>query len=390
MTDAALSVTQSVVEQFAERYLNTLGCDIDKQDGRWSVIVPEGAETDIASGQLTLVCSTDPDEVGDEKALHPESPFFHALLEEASERSPTGRVSVTAADTEILLPSWIVQSEVSLEDAEFIPYYDRTALVALFKLSVETVSEYQTELLRAVAVDTRSDEILPELSDTLLSRTLPGQEPIQCGPTQTGPDAAKQLVKHIRATVVEDIQPKIDEVHEAASRSADAELEEYRRLQQQRIEELAETRTSLVNRIDELSESIEESDSRDCRTEALKERRELKAELEEVASKLESHRNRREQGFPEKQREIRERHALEVVATPVTLTEIQYERGEVDFTLANQTVTRTLTVGYGSGVGVTETIECERCGAPLSEANPVRLAERAIRCESCDTPYSIR
>lgn len=384
MTDAALPVTQSTVVQFTEQYLNSLGCDIDKQDGRWSVIVPGDAETDIAVGDLTVVCSTDADEVGDEEALHPESPFFHALLEEASERNPTGRVSITAADSELLRPSWIVQSEVSLKDAEFTPYYDRTALVALFQLGIETVSEYQTELLRAIAVDTRSDEVLPELSDTLLSRTLPGRETIQCEPTQTDPDTAQQLVAHVRSTVVEDIQPKIDEVHEAASRSADAEIEEYRQLQQQRIKELEGTRTSLVNRIDELSVSIEESDSQGQRAEALKKRKELKAELEEIESELGDLRKRREQGFPDKQSEIRERHALEVVATPVTLTEIQYEQGEVDFTLTNRTVTGTITVGYGCGVGVTETIECERCGMPLSEGNPVSLADGAIGCENCD------
>jgi len=386
MTDAALSVTQSTIEQFTEEYLHTLGCDINKQAGRWSVIVPEEAETDIATGKLTLVCSTDPDEVGDEEALHPESSFFHALLEEASERSPTGRVSITAADTEIILPSWLVQSEVSLKKTEFTPYYDRTALVALFRLGIETVSEYQTELLHAIAVDTRSDEILPELSDTLLSRTLIGQETVQCERTQVDPDSAKQLVKHVRETVVEDIQPRIDEVHEAASRSADAEIEEYRRLQQQRIEELEEARTSLVNRIDDLSVSIEESDGQEQRAEALKKRKELKSELEEVESELGSLRKRREQGFPEKQREIRERHALEVVATPVTLTEVQYEQGEVDFTLTNQTVTRTITVGYGSGVGVTETIECDRCGTALSEENPVSWVDGEVRCENCSSP----
>lgn len=388
MTDAALPVTQRGVEQFSERYLTAIGCEIDKRSGRWNVTVPQDAETDVVTDDLTLVCSADPDDVGSGELLNPESSFFHALLDEAADRWPTGSVSITAADTEITLPSWIVDSEASVESANFTPYYDRTALMVLFRVRIETVSDYQTELLRASAVDTRSEETLPELAETVLTRTDPDQELIDSAPAQISPDDARRLVRSIRDDVVEAVESEIDEIHEAASRSADAEIEEYRRLQQQRIEELEEEKENVESRIDDLSGVIEANDSQANRAEALKQRRELTSELEAVETELDDLRQRRERGFPSKQREIRDRHALEVVVEPVTLTEVAYERGEIDLTLTDQTASHTLTVGYGSGVGVTEDVACDRCGTTLSERNPLRFVNGTIYCADCETERS--
>jgi len=383
MTDAALPVTQRAVEQFSERYLKTVGCEVTKDGNQWNVTVPEDAETGVTTEDLTLVCSTDPDEVGDSEPLNPESPFFLSLLDEAAERWPTGRVAVTAADAEITLPSWIINSEASVESANFTPYYDRTALVVLFRVSIETVSDYQTELLRASAVDTRSGEVLPELAETVLTYTVPDQATVDCSSAQVSSDDARQLMESIRDDVVSNVEPTIDEIHEAASRSADAEIEEYRQLQQQRIEELEEEKENLEHRIDDLSDAIEANGRQSDRAEALKKRRDLRSELEEIETELDDLQQRREKGFPSKQHEIRDRHALEVVVEPVTLTEVAYERGEIDLTLTNQGYTHTLTVGYGSGVGVTEEIDCDRCGIHLSDENPLQLTDGRVCCSEC-------
>lgn len=388
MTDAALPVTQRAVEQFSEQYLRTIGCEVEKKGNRWNVRAPQDAETDVVTEDVSLVCSTDPDEVSESELLNPESSFFPTLLDEAAGKWPTGKISITAADAEITLPAWIVHSEASVESANFTPYYDRTALVVLFRVSIETVSDYQTELLRASAVDIRSEEILPELAETVLTYTNPGQATVDCTPAQVSSDDAKRLLGSIRDDVVAEVESKIDEIHEAASRSADAEIEEYRQLQQQRIEELKEEKENLESRIDDLSGTIESNDSQADRAEALKQRRKLKSELEDVRAELDDLKQRRESGFPAKQREVRNRHALEVVVEPVTLTEVAYERGEIDLTLTNQAYSKTLTVGYGSGVGVTEDLECDRCETRLSEENPLQLTDGRVCCSKCGVPES--
>jgi hypothetical protein len=102
-----------------------------------------------------------------------------------------------------------------------------------------------------------------------------------------------------------------------------------------------------------------------------------------METELEELRHRREQGFPEKQREIRERHALEVVVTPLTMTQVEYERGELEVELEKQGVSQSLTIGYGCGVGVTEEVCCDSCNQPLTEENPVREIRKSIRCSEC-------
>jgi len=105
------------------------------------------------------------------------------------------------------------------------------------------------------------------------------------------------------------------------------------------------------------SENINTGDE-DSRVEALRERKELKSEYEELDETLNELRERRDSGFPDRQREIRERHSLDVQVTPVTLTEVEYERGEIDFKLIDGSRHQTVTLGYGSGIGVADTVRC--------------------------------
>jgi hypothetical protein len=102
-----------------------------------------------------------------------------------------------------------------------------------------------------------------------------------------------------------------------------------------------------------------------------------------METELEELRHRREQGFPEKQREIRERHALEVVVSPLTVTQIEYERGEIEIELEEGTVTHSLTLGYGDGVGITEELECDFCTQLLGEHNPLQSITEGLECSHC-------
>ncbi|ELZ41079.1 hypothetical protein C471_06268 [Halorubrum saccharovorum DSM 1137] len=353
------------------------------QGDKWEVQIPEDAETDLPKGHFTLVCGTIEEIDEGLKQLHPESPFFQDVLEDAADNAPLGGVSIDASHTEIIIPDWLQEADISVTDAEFLPYYDRRALAVLFRVSIETVSEYQREFLRAIAIDTRSEETLPNLDQTFLDLTEPGRDTITSHEMTTEMKRIQELVDASRKPLVEDIQPTIDETHQEASRAADAELEEYRQLQQQREEELAEKLDRLQSRIEELNAMIDDSEQED-RVEALKERRDRKSDQEDIESELTKLRQQREQGYPEQQREIRNRHALEVVVTPVTVTEIEYERGDAEFKLTNGGAKQTITVGYGSGVGVTEEVSCDECGQPLTTDRPLGGFKEKLRCVECN------
>lgn len=383
MTDAALTITQSAVEQFTEQYLTVVGCTVEKHGKRWAVTASEESETEVIDGKVALLCGEHSSDIGENKyELHPESTFFQELITEASKRSPTGKVALASESTQIEMPPWIRESDVNVNTATFTPYYDRTAVVLLYQISIETVSEYQTELLRAIAIDTRSLDPLPKLADTFL-QTASFPASIESSQVNFDRSEAVNFIEQTREIVVDRVQSKIDEIHQEASRAADAEVEEYRQLQQQRIEELEEKITQLSAQIDDLSASIQQSNTQDERMRALEKRKELKSEYEDVESKLETLRHRRDKGFPEKQQEIRGRHALEVVVTPLTITQVEYERGELELELEKQGASQSLTVGYGDGVGVTEEVCCDFCNQVLAEDNTIQEIQAGIRCSQC-------
>jgi TolA-binding protein len=182
--------------------------------------------------------------------------------------------------------------------------------------------------------------------------------------------------------VINRIQGTIDEIHQEASRAADTEVEEFRQMQQQRIQELEEQLSNLSARIEDLSDQINSSDEGE-RVEALKERKELKTEHEDIEAELDDLQQRRDQGFPGRQREIRERHALNVQVKPLTITEVEYERGELEMVLATDEHTLDFTAGYGTGVGITETVNCSKCGRRFTDTNPVQDIAGGLICLDC-------
>ena len=381
MTDAAVPVTQSAVEQFTERYLRSLGCSVERSDNHWVVSVPENTDTDISYGRHTLVLGEGTAADDSTKRLDPESSFFQQLLREAAERSPTGKLSIES-ESDIEIPGWIENSAVEVQDGQFTPYYDRTAVVVLFRIGIETVSEYQQALLRAVAVDTQSEEHLPRLAGSFLELTSIGSDEASGGSIQLTQTEARSLLDTAREQVLSDTQDRLDRIHREASRAADSEVEEYRRLQEQRIEELREEHSDLSSKISDLSEQIDTGDD-DSRIQALRERKELKSKYEELDETLNELRKRCDSGFPDRQREIRERHSLDVQVTPLTLTEVEYERGEIDFELIDGSIYRTTTLGYGSGIGVADTVRCSSCEQELTERNPLQAISDGLECQSC-------
>ncbi|MFC7070584.1 hypothetical protein ACFQL9_13100 [Halobaculum lipolyticum] len=386
MTDAAITVTQEALESFAAAYLSANGYDVETRDAHWTVTPPSDTSLDLLTTETTIRCG--PPEDGDEPAetdaerrLYPGSEFAQSLIDTAIRDTPTGRITLGERHTDLQIPDWLTASSVSRSSASFTPYYDRTAVVTLIRVSIETVSEYETSRLRAIALDTRTGDQLPDLPSTVFNALADTDTEITNFTVDE--DRVEELVDRAGPAVVSQLNSTVDEIHNEASSAADAELAEYDRLQEQRIEELADEVARLEQRIDDLSSDVEEAGAREARLEHLQKRKDLRASLDATNEELEALRTQRAHGYPDTRREIRDRHAIEVVSEPVSLTEVGYEQGEVEFELNDGHHTRTLTCGYGRGAGVTEDILCENCGAALTGENPLVLVRKEIRCQHC-------
>jgi hypothetical protein len=94
MTDAAVRVTQSAVEQFSKRFLQSVGCTFEENDEHIVISVPEGTDIGLSHGDHRLARGESQNTGEQIKSVHPESEFFQQLLQDASERYPIGAMSM--------------------------------------------------------------------------------------------------------------------------------------------------------------------------------------------------------------------------------------------------------------------------------------------------------
>lgn len=394
MTDATLSVTQSRLETFAREYLNTLGASIRETGSRWHVRLPDHVDVPFIHGrEFTVGLGQQPDEHVDDYLLAPDSEFAQQLLEEASSMASVGHVSVSTEEIEEYeYPEWIAASDVRVAGASFTPYYDRNAVVALVKVGVETVSEYQTQFLEAIAIDMSSKQPLPSLADTVLNSFFEPEttstEPLfessaESDPlSQVGHDTFSEVIAECQDVAIENLRDSITNIRASASRSADSEFDEYRQLQEQRLSDLKDDLDSVSRRLEKVAEEVEHSDSHQQRVEALQKREELQAKKEDLENKQAEILRKKQTGFKERRREIYNRHSLKIVTAPVVGTVVSYERGEITFQLESERSSDSLQVPYAAGVGTTDNASCNHCQASLSTENHIVIAD-GIKCRSC-------
>ncbi|MFW5900567.1 MAG: hypothetical protein ACOCTH_02170, partial [Halodesulfurarchaeum sp.] len=228
MTDAALPVTERAVERFAEAYLTSLGAEITKEGRRWSVDLPEDAATDLELDGAVLEIAPDPTDVSEEAlAIAPESPFVERMLDEAADRTPVGSLSLTSDQVEIQLPSWITNGPVDVVERTFTPYYDRRAVCALFHVGIETVSEYQREVLHAVAIDLNEHEERPRLAETYLELVGDEQRELEEG-SAIDEQALADALDAAQTALESELASTVRETRERATRAVEVELDEYR------------------------------------------------------------------------------------------------------------------------------------------------------------------
>jgi len=385
MTDAALPVTERAVERFAEAYITSLGGAIMKEGRRWSVDLPEDAVTDLELDGAVLEIATDPNDVSEEVlAVAPESPFVERLLDEAADRTPVGSLALTDDQVEIELPSWLTNGPVEVVERSFTPYYDRRAVCALFHVGIETVSEYQREELHAVAIDLNEHEERPRLAETYLELVDDEQRELDEG-RGTEEQTLADALDAAQTALGSELASTVRGTRKRATRAADVELDEYRQYVQQRRDEVADEIDSLSTRVEEVTETIDTASKQEERVEALRKRKELQAELDDLRAELDDLTTQIEAGFPERRREIRDRHALTVRLRPVAATAVSYERGDLKLVLRAGETTASRTYGYAVGAGVMDDASCERCRRQLTIKNPLALeGDRTIGMSCCD------
>ncbi len=50
----------------------------------------------------------------------------------------------------------------------------------------------------------------------------------------------------------------------------------------------------------------------------------------------------------------------------LTVTQVEYEQGEIVFEFFEEEITRSMTVGYGSGIGITDEVKYPPCNQALT------------------------
>jgi ribosomal protein L29 len=306
------------------------------------------------------------------------------MLDEAADRTPLGSLSLTGDQVEIRLPPWLTDSSVEVVDRAFTPYYDRRAICALFHVGIETVSEYQREELHAVAIDLNGHEERPRLAETCLNLVAGEQQKLDEGQA-IDEQALTDALDAAQTALESELAPTVRDTRERATHAAEVELDEYRQYVLQRRDEIADEIDSLTSRIEDVTERVDTATEQGERVEALRKRKELQAELDDLRAELDDLTTQIETGFPEKRREIRERHAITVRLRPVTATTVSHERGDLDLTLRTGEFTVSRSYGYAVGAGVVEERTCERCGQQLTAQNPIDLdGKKTVGTACCD------
>lgn len=384
MTDASATVSHEAAIDLAERYFHAIGAEILKQDDSWEVIIPESAETPFDDGVIEVSVSKEDVADFDGPSIRPESGFFEQITTAASKLAPVGVASLTSEKIDTSYPDWIEGGRLQVESAEFTPHYDRMALCCLVRVSVETVSEFESDYLRAITVDLRSLDRLAQMSTTFLGRY---EDPMIWEHTDselhssesTLADAVDAAQQHAREEMSSHIQDTVNE----AARNAAVEFDEYREYEEQRLEELTADIERIEEKLHDINSEFETVTDQHERVDLLEERQELRSELETLTNELETIKRRQDHGFPEKREQIYDRHSVEVKLHPYTASLIVYERGELDLELATDNGNHSVTVRYATGQGTTDDVKCSICQKQLSAENPGTLSSSGLIGEDC-------
>jgi hypothetical protein len=215
MTDAALPVTERAVDRFVTDYVKSLDGTIRKDGQRWTISIPDEASSELSLDDTVVHLTADPEEMDDDEAqLAPDSDLFERFVDDATERAPIGSVALTGGNIEFNIPNRMVGDSGKVVDQQFTPYYDRSAICVLFHVGIETVSEYQRDLLRSVAVDLTDHEPRPELAQTFVELSERNKKSIAGTDQTVGQSEVQKAISTCREIVEEAIDSEVHEIRE--------------------------------------------------------------------------------------------------------------------------------------------------------------------------------
>lgn len=400
----ALDRTQERLEDYLTAVFSTSEVTVDQQGDAWSItrqsdnptgIDPlDNALTSAGDGKIRLLPETEIEDSGetdielgpDEYVRAPDGDLVEAILEADAQSSPVGHWRVVDGITDIPDPGWLAGSPIQVTDRSFQPYYDRTAVCIGFEASIETVSEFEQTITIPIAVDLETGERLPQLAawfNSITAEPQPDDDRVEAVEKSLSSDALDSVLSSAQSHAESILSPKLESIRERSLRAVNVELEEYADLQDEKIEELREERERISEKLDAVGRELEEATNRSERLAAMEDRSELREEREEVESELEVLESQRKQDYPEKRREVRERHAVEVALEAVTVTVIEYEKGDIVLDLTEEDRSCSITVPYGRGVGITEEVVCERCSRSLDAQVAGQIGNEGVVCSSC-------
>lgn len=397
MTDASHPITVSALESLADLYLSTIEADVRKEDSVWEVTLPEWTDIGFCDEQHFELHFSElqglPAQSEGAYELTPGSSFTQSFLESIGTIQPTGSITLTedTVGEDHRVPEWFHPSNGDIVDTSFYPYYDRKAILSFVQVSVETVSDYETGFLRAVAVDISSGEVLVDLPETVLALAFQPDSTTSVqrsteGVTNGGVDegsAVESSLSRCQEVSVEQVESELTDIRSRATRAAHEEFEQYRQLQQQRLQDTQSELNSIDSRLSSVGQKVDQAETRQARMDALQKRKDLTAEKEKLSEEREAILEKQSRGFQQKKRDIFERHSIEVRTTNVCSTLVAYERGELEIVFDITGSPSSLRVPYAVGEGMTDSVRCPQCGSEYSRDNRVKLPNGNIMCEEC-------
>jgi hypothetical protein len=383
MMKAEMEPSQKLIEQFVFRYLQSIGGEVNKTNRGWGVKLPadELSRFDRRELELALGPTGGDDQIVD-GVIRPGSAFVGGILEDAVGTAPLGRLDIEFDDTPTTLLDKRTTNGVTAEVRSFTPYYDRRAVVVLYHISVETVSQYETRELRATAVDAESLVHLPRLARRFLTVTSSVNGLCEHKKTELKQSEVHSIWSSIEERLVHEVRPVVQRYREQAAEAARVEFSEYREVHEARISQCERELEQLGRRLEELGLNNSES-SGETHADRLRTRNDLKSRRQEVETELQRLQSVRQEGFADQRQKVADRHRVSVRINPDSLTEIHYEAGDMELHLHQGSESRYLTVGYGHGVGPIQELRCDHCDIDFTEHNPIGGLEDGILCSAC-------
>lgn len=318
--------------------------------------------------------------------IEPGGQLVDDILASLSPLEPRIAIQIEDVGDELPNPAWLSRSALSTVEATFTPYFERTGVWTLVDVSIETVSEFEQDILLSVGVDPKTGDRLPLLEE--LGEQLTGTDDIDI-PGVTVDRRREQdiepttLETQIEPIIEQKLTATIDSIRQQAANAASVEFEDYVEVQNERIASLETEIAELQEELTAIGQRLDQADSREERLEALEQRDAKQDELEAKQTELSELTGAKRDGFPSYQSKIRNRHSVNVETEIVAIIEATYPKGDLMLTVTDGTSEVSTRVAYGHRAAIFEQASCEGCGSVLTESNPGYLLGHQLLGADC-------